>query len=441
MTGTGLVNAQGKDGTGVSSTSKLQVGVPAYLAVKLTVVASRIVTELFVNGVSQGTGTTTTATYSATTQTISQVDLELKLPPAASNVVFSHLSHTTYPVNESAAASGVTEAQALAGLASTVQGFTLATLPAGLSGAPLAAISGGSGSTLDQMNTIIRTEQGAIYTTTSGTITSPTQTVTIRERTRPSTVTYSFDLERELQDAPDFVRDITNMVSSVTASGPTQSVIVYNSAYVARVGSKNTSDTISNRDAGDLTLWAQDRLLRGANVALRAVSFTVDAMTTPTDRSADLLAMVPGDRIRVTNLPNTQLGFTTWDGWLLGVNESHSLTEHTFTIYLQPVLPATGIFDTDLWANGGNNTISTALTSVATSMVVTSADLITFFEQVTFPYTLLIESEQVTVSACTAPAAGVQTLTIARAANGTTAAAHAISVTPEVLPATNIFAF
>jgi len=176
--------------------------------------------------------------------------------------------------------------------------------------------------------------------------------------------------------------------------------------------------------------WDQDRLQRGANVQLRVASVVIDAMTTPTDRTSDLLALVPGDRHQFTGLPSTQLGFSTWDGWLLGVDELHTLTEHTFTLYFQPVLPATAIYDTNYFMGDTDLTLSASITSGATTMSVATATTTTKLETTTFPYTLVIDSEQVTVTACTG--ATPQVATITRGVNGTTAAAHSSGAAVEV---------
>jgi hypothetical protein len=171
-------------------------------------------------------------------------------------------------------------------------------------------------------------------------------------------------------------------------------------------------------------------LQRGANVQLRLASVTIDAMTTPTDRTADLLALKPGDRHQFTNLPSQQLGFSTWDGWLLGVDETHTLTEHKFTLFFAPVLPATAIYDTNYFMADGALTLTSSLTAGATSMSVTTTETTVLLETATFPYTLIIDSEQVTVTACTS--AEPQVATITRGVNGTTAASHSAGAVVEV---------
>lgn len=335
-----------------------------------------------------------------------------------SGAVVSRLAHTlTVPQTQYVGAS--TEADALRAVAATSSSVTLDTLPAELSGSGIEFTP--EGTALDAINDVIRTEQGAIYSSTSGTLTAPVEKLVARERTRPATVTATWDVS-ELAGAPEFIRDITNMVSTVRAAGPVLSATATDVTLRARAGSSNTAESVLLTSPVDLLAYAQDRLQRGANVNLRVATVTIDAMTTPTDRSADLLALKPGDRHRFTGLPTSQLGFTTWDGWLLGVEERHTVEEHLFTLFFQPVLPDTAVYDTDRYMADGALSLAADITSGATSMTVTTSNADVLLSTTETPYTLLIGSEQVTVTACTSAAPQVATIT--RGANSTTAAAH-----------------
>jgi len=415
----------------VTSTSVFPAAdVPHYLSAVITYSGSSSITgEFFIDGVSQGTcvwGGFPTGLGSDALRTPSYVGFNGG-SVSAGQMNFSLLSHTASRLNLEYAYP-TSETNALTAIDQAVPEIVLGSVSSGLSSAAVQVVGGSSA--LDAINALLVTEQGTIYSTVSGTLTSPTQTLTVRERTRPTTVTASWDVARELDGAPQFVRDITNMVSTITASGPTQDVTLTDATLTARVGSSNSSETVLNTGYVDLLMWDQDRLQRGANVQLRLASVTIDAMTTPTDRTSDLLALVPGDRHQFTGLPSTQLGFSTWDGWLLGVDETHTLTEHTFTLYFQPVLPATAIFDTNYFMGDTDLTLSASITSGATTMSVATATTTTKLETTTFPYTLAIDSEQVTVTACTG--ATPQVATITRGVNGTTAAAHSSGAAVEV---------
>lgn len=392
---------------------------------------------LYVNGVAQATAVyddTTMASghipaYSTANRQPTYVGLEISGVAAASPTLVrvARLSHTMTLVREESCCT-LTEAGQLQAIALTTPALTLDTLPAGLSTAPVLPLDG-SGTALTKFNDVIRTEQGHIYTETTGTLLAPVQKVVVRDRDRPETVSYSFDVERECVGAPQFVFDITDMASTVTASGPTRDVSFTDASLTDRVGSANVTEQVVLTGFSDMLEWAQDRSQRGANVQLKMVTVTVDAMTTPTNRSADLLAMVQGDRLQFTNCPTTQLGFTTWDGGLLGVDELHSEDQHLFEMHFQPVLPRTAIFDTDRFMADGALTLSAAIaTAGATSMSVATTG--PKLSTTAVPYTMLIASEQVTLTACTG--ATPQVATITRGVNGTTATTHASGATLEM---------
>jgi hypothetical protein len=407
----------------VTSTVVAQAGVPQYLQMKVTArpFTNDLKIELFVNGVSQGSINTgfSIGTFIPGPSTVSF--------STTGGLTISHLANTPQPVPEYLLGPTATEADLLNAVDATTAEVTLGTLPSSLSTA-LVSPAGDTGSALDVLNTIIKTEQGYLYTATTGTLTAATQTVIVRERTRGNTVDYTFDTKLDLQGSVPFVRDSTNIVSLLTTEGPTRSVVLQDSTVVSRVGSASTSESVLNTGYVDLLEWGEDRLNRGKNANLRVQSVTIDGMNTGTDRTSDLLALIPGCRIQISSNPTTQLGFSTWDGWLLGGTEHHSISEHTFELYLAPALPKTGIYDTNLYMADSALTLSASINSSVTSMSVATTG--PKLETSAVPYDLLIDSEQVTVTACTG--ATPQVATITRAVNGTAAAAHTTSSTIEV---------
>lgn len=243
--------------------------------------------------------------------------------------------------------------------------FTFSALPTGLNPSPL-SVDGSGASLLSVINDVLTAEQGHAYSVGAGTLTAPTESVVVRARDRAQTVTASFDVAADLGLAPAFERPIRDLVSRVEARTPSARVVVTNADVAARAGSSSTSAQLPFVLDGAARSWAEDRILRGANTRLQATRIVIDAMTTQTDRSADLLALVPGDRIRLTNLPSTQLGYTTWDAWIVGAKETHNLTEHTFEFYIAPVLDPPALFGTDRFATGGRCTLGR---SVRTNLV------------------------------------------------------------------------
>jgi hypothetical protein len=313
-----------------------------------------------------------------------------------------------------------TSGQRFSLLADTLPSVNVGTPPAALSSATLGP-NQSDGSALDAFNELILAEQGEFYPVTTGTLTAPTQTLTIRERTRPATITTSFDVVDELDGAPSFVRDITNLISRINVQSDAGDTLVIDDTLTTRAGQAGDSETVLLVKDIDRRMWGQDRLQRGANTKMQIASVVVDAMTTPTDRSADLLALVPGDRVEFTGLPSTVLGFDTWEGWFLGASETHTIDEHSFELHFAPVLPDTAIYDTDRHMASGELQLNGGINSAVTSISVESTGAL--LSTTATPYTIQFDDEQMTVTAV-AGASSPQTVTVTRGVNGTTAASH-----------------
>jgi len=172
----------------------------------------------------------------------------------------------------------------------------------------------------------------------------------------------------------------------------------------------------------DMTRWGEDRIQRGALPGLRVTEVTVDAFTVPTDRWAELLAIKPGDRIRLTGFPVAILGFSSWDGWVVGGTEEHGLGQFKFSFKFDTALNGAGFYDDTAarYAANGDLKLNSAATSGATTINVASTG--STLSTTDVPYTIVIDQEQMVVTAVTS--APVQVATVTRGANGTTAAAH-----------------
>lgn len=424
------------------SAGALVVGESYYVSAQISLASSAYTIDLYVNGVlvaSDSQPSPIIPSYQFPTMILGNASY------GATLVTISQVSFGEYRINGEASLP-TTEAARIVLLAQTVADLTLGTVDSNLSTAVVDTQSTDQQSALSAMLDLMRTEQGQIYSTTAGSLLSPVQTVNVRARTRPTTVQASFDAVLEVSGVPQFLRDITYMYSMVTAEGPTNTATVIDTALIPRAGSSNDEETVVNLEVGDLTLWAQDRINRGANVNLKIASVTIDALTAPASlgTAAKVFGLTLGDLVEIVNLPTaTTLGFTAWYGWFLGATESHtpgSSATDSFTLYLQPVLPATGIFDTNLFASGGNNVLNSAITSSASTCSAFAEDNTSYFQQSPVGYTIQIDQEQMTVTAAGSPSAGSQTLTLTRGVNGTAAAAHAANAPIEIIP-TSLFAF
>ena len=399
--------------------------------------------SLYVDGILTATGTSVGNTPAATLTNANKqpATLEAGTFGAVGSAVISRFGHTMTVAHEEYATRTTESGYISAAAASTPQ-VTLGALPTDLSTAPVGYLVSSGQTTLDAMNLIARTEQGYIDCVTTGSYTTPTQTVRVRARQRPLTVSYTFDAQTEVTGTIDFIRDSTNLIwSDVVTGANALKATVSDATLQLRAGSNNATDTVANSNRSDVYFFGTDRMNRGQNTQLRPVSVTIDNITCPTDRASDLLNMAPGDRIQINNIPAAAaavLGFSSFDGWLLDKAESHKsgpAAEDKFTLYLQPATTQ-AIFDTDRFMSGGELSLSGALTSGATTANVATTGYKLDITQT--PYTLLIDREQVTVTVCTS--ATPQVLTITRGVNGTTAAAHSSGVSVDISPAA-LFAF
>lgn len=440
----GGVTIQYLAGGGASTTAT--VG-PHYFEVTVEVVASlssRYYATPYLDGVAFGPTAPIGASFpiAPTNAEMTPFGVSLSLPFTNSpSGVISNLTLVPGGTMAQYGVGGLTEASLLQSVAATMPELALDTLPAELSPAPL-GVTDFSGSALDAVNDVIRTEQGYVWAETTGTLTSPVQKVKVRERTRGATVdaAHTFDVS-EILNAPEFTTDIENMVSTATARGPVESATVTDSNLTPFVGSASDSSTVLLRDEIDVLSWAQDRLVRGAATDVRLPQITIDALRV--NRWADISALRPGDRIRVTGLP-AALGVSYIDGWMLGSTYSlrypslHSEDQLLFTFYLQPVLSATAVYDTNRYMAGGELSLSSTINSSVTSISVATTGSKFTTTGSDLPLNIIIGSEEMTVTAATS--ATPQVLTVTRAQNGTSAASHTSGALVEIATA-SLYAF
>lgn len=408
----------------------LEVGVPAYISFEVDVQGSDLRVRSFVNGVEARTSSAALVGGSSAWD-LSPQRLEMKMRSSLATTSYrvSRVSHTLVRVQEEFAVATPTSLSTLSFLG-LVDPDVVYDIPSGLTDAQVSLANIAGDSSLDLLNDVLKAEQGHVHAVTTGTLTSPTEELVLRERDRPASVTAAFSVEDELTDAPKLIRDITNLISSLRVDTPDVRLLVQDDTLRTRAGGASDSERIITTDLIYSRAWGQDRIVRGSGRQMQIQSVIVDAFTTPTDRSADILGLVPGDRVQFTGLPSTQLGFTTWDGWFLGAEERHSIDEHAFELYFSPVIPDLGKYGTALYAAGGSLSLSAGIDSAVTSMsVATTSRQFTTSE---LPQTVVVGSEQMTVTAVSG--ATPQVFTVVRGVNGTTAASHSSGATVEIVP-------
>lgn len=414
----------------------LDAGAGAFLEAVVTYTLSggtyTVTLSVYVNDVLVGTSSGTSTT--APTSSAADVVISAESP---NDVTFARLSHTPNRVRQALAGYG-TEATFLTAVALTTPGIILGSL-SGLSTQPLGVVDTSGSSALDAFNNAMRTEQGQLFTTTTGTVTAPVQTINFRGRDRPADVTAVWDAKADLQSDAQFVRDLSNTVSEVDATGIGANAVVIGKDLIPKVGSANIGFAVLNSDTPDVLMAGSDRLNRGRKFGLDIPSITIDGLRIQDpDRSADLLGLALGDRHQVAGLPTAQLGYSTWDAFLIGVNELWDSVTGYFTLNFEPAGAPIALFDTARFSAGGALHLSSAITSsaismsVATSVPASGGAPATLLSTTETPYDLLIDAEIVTVTAVTT--ATPQVATIVRAQGDTVAATHSSGALVDITP-------
>lgn len=422
----------GLNGTAVTANGNfISSTTPTYLALGATYPTtggSVVVTvTLYANGVPAATSSFTTVV----TQTLDVAAFQTVNQAAGDSMSVSHLSWSPVLVHEEYAAIA-TEAGRLVAIDATTPEITLGTLPADMSLAAVGPAATSGQSALDMLNDVARTEQGQLFTNTAGTGGAPVQTIGIRARNRPSTVTATWVCAVDITDdiASNLIRDLSNTVSEVDGTGIGVTAIVTDTTLKQKVGSANTSFNTLNNSAVDVAAASSDRINRGRKTGLDITGFTVDGMGLTTSRAIDLLGLTLGDRHQVAGLPTAQLGYSTRDGWLSGADELWTPVSARFTLYLENCTAQAFIVGTDRGAAGGFLNLNTTITSGATTILVNSTANNEVMEPTTFPYDITIDSERLTVTGCNT--ATPQSATVTRGAGGTTVAAHTAGALIEI---------
>jgi hypothetical protein len=276
-------------------------------------------------------------------------------------------------------------------------------------------------------------DAGMMWASDVGTATAPSPQINVRPRSvvRSQSTALEFDTELDLQGAPVLLVDLAERVSVVNASSPTTNLTVSNSRLKVLLGDASDDVAAPTYEAAVLKRLAEDRIRRGDHVGIKLLSFTIDARRAEGDLLDDLLSLGKGDLVRLNNLPTTQLGLSSIDGWVVGGSESHSIGEDLFTLHLASVL-ARFVYNTAVYAAGGALTLSSSVNAAATTLSVATTGL--KFTTTNLPQPVQVGREVMTVTAATAGTP--QSLTVVRGQQGTIARSHAAGSSLEVYPAT-----
>ncbi len=154
---------------------------------------------------------------------------------------------------------------------------------------------------------------------------------------RPTTVAITLDANADLHlPAGGWVGVLDERPTRVTASAPVGSVTVIDTVTEAATTVRLDGPTLQT-SAGSLAVARNAAAWVMAPRLARLSSFGLDAGLTSTDRTVELMALRPGDRVRVSGLPSAYTGVTYVDAYASGWKETYEANGRT----------AAWVFDTD----------------------------------------------------------------------------------------------
>lgn len=251
-------------------------------------------------------------------------------------------------------------------------------------------------------------------------------TITYRSTSAPSTVSVTYDAEADLDGPPTWGRSSQGRLSAVTASSAAVGERSWDDSTAP--ASNSTSIETALYSESDLTARAQQEIARGRDAKLRLQHLVVDLVTAQNSVTASTLALVLDDRVRVSNLPSSVLGWTYQDGHLLGMTERASIGAYVVEMDLGPAdAPAEGLFEDATYGRWGVDDTATvgALTSSDTTVVITSAGTPFTTAAGSYPLDVDINGERVTLNSAPGGASSPQTFTgVTRGVAPSVARAH-----------------
>lgn len=276
---------------------------------------------------------------------------------------------------------------------------------------------------------IANSDSGVFYAVPS---TSDPQGIQVEtdSATRSITVAITVDVERDMVGEPEVSRDVYGKAATATATSVDGVATAVDATLVGRYGSAEVEvETILSDDFA-LLAAAQRLLSRAQNSKLRISTVDVDLALASNDLYSSAFALVPGSRLRLSNLPSAYFGVTYVDGYITGWRERLTPEGYLFTFYLSPAdAPPEGRWDDSTygrWGFGdGVATNTSSATSSATSVAFQWTGGLTLSTSAgDYPLDLDWNGERVTVTTAPAGGSSPQTLTITRGVAPTVARAH-----------------
>lgn len=275
---------------------------------------------------------------------------------------------------------------------------------------------------LAALQDVIRAESGVMYA-------SPTTASTVVGRARTSirsaTVALTLDVEAD---------GTGGLVTSRSQQGKASRVDADNGLFTVSRSDSSITDggavtlTVPLAAVDEVAAVATDRLAASRWNRLGVPKVTLDLMTASNDRYSAVFALLLGDRLRLSGLPSTQIGWTYFDVYVEGWTERWGTDGATVEFDVSPAdAPAENLLDDANLGRvcaDGTMTLTSGITSTATSIqVTTSAGPLLTTDAAAYPLDLDVNGERVTVASApggTSP----QTVTVTRGVAPSVARAH-----------------
>lgn len=315
----------------------------------------------------------------------------------------------------------------------TQWGYILNTAPtwsSSVSGVAAAGLLVGGRTAFESLVALANSQSGIAYC--SYTSTSVTINLIANPEDRPASVSMTIDVEQDTIGGPTMGSGLGSKVAEVRVASQTGETIVRDAAAVAAFDATSLDVETALADDTARRAVAQDLLARSQGSKQRISEITVDLVGAVNDLWSAALALRPGQRVRVANLPSTYFGVTYLEGYVAGYRIGGTDREVELTLWLLPAdAPLEGRWDTDRWAFGDGVATVTGGTAVGTTATGTmtltwgSGDLLSTAAG-DYPMDFDWNGERVTVTSAPAGGTSPRTLTItARGVAPTVARSHA----------------
>ena len=270
---------------------------------------------------------------------------------------------------------------------------------------------------------IAQAERGLFFVSPNGIVRMADRYARAMSSTPVATFAQEADTSGTDYSAPLRDAQITNRVTVTTANGGSATAVDYDS-ITANGGILSTAISLGLEDAVQGADYANWVVSQFATAQPRIDRITIDMLTSPTAGIyTTAMNLDIGARIQVTGLPAGSVS-TIFEGYIEGFTEVYSTTEASITLDTSPVTPGEIILDDDVLGRLAANGETIAGFNASVTSIAVGANPGFSWDADDLPYDIQVGSEQMTVTAGTAPAYGGQTLTVTRGVNGTTATAH-----------------